>query len=222
MFNLLFPTYCISCGRPGNYLCEICQKKLKNSLPECYVCRRISNRYKTHEKCNRYGINHVFVGWQYDIIPKKILSQYKYRYAYKLSEILSTLLLKRLYDTNFRTILSKQSIIVPIPIHKSHKNMRGFNQSALIASQLSKKLDFKFDENILVRKKDSSHQSQATLEERLKLKDVFELNKEVKNKDIVLIDDVISTGTTINKAAQKLKGNSINAIALFRGRPRYQ
>jgi len=100
--------------------------------------------------------------------------------------------------------------------------MRGFNQSALIASQLSKKLDFKFDENILVRKKDSSHQSQATLEERLKLKDVFELNKEVKNKDIILIDDVISTGTTINKAAQKLKGNSINAIALFRGRPRYQ
>jgi competence protein ComFC len=100
--------------------------------------------------------------------------------------------------------------------------MRGFNQSSLIASQLSKKLDFKFDENILVRKKDSSHQSQATLEERLKLKDVFELNKEVKNKDIILIDDVISTGTTINKAAQKLKGNSINVIALFRGRPRYQ
>ncbi len=222
MFNLLFPTYCISCGRPGNYLCEICQKKLKNSLPECYICRRISNRYKTHEKCNKSGINYAFIGWQYDIIPKKILSQYKYRYAYKLSEILSTLLLKRLHDTNFITILSKQSIIVPIPIHKSHKNMRGFNQSSLIASQLSKKLDFKFDEDILIRKSDSSHQSQATLEERVKLKDVFELNKEVKNKDIILIDDVISTGTTINRAAQKLKGNSINAIALFRGRPRYQ
>jgi len=200
----------------------MCQKKLKNSLPECYICRRISNRYKTHEKCNRYGINYAFVGWQYDKIPKKILSQYKYRYAYKLSEILSTLLLIRLEQTNFSTILSKESIIVPIPIHRTHEYKRGFNQSSLIATHISKKLGLKFDEDILVRKKDSSHQSQATFEERVRMKDVFELNKVVKNKEIILIDDVISTGTTINRAAQKLKGNSINAIALFRGRPRYQ
>lgn len=221
MFNLLFPVHCISCGRPGNYLCEICQKKLKNSLPECYMCRRISNRYKTHEKCNGYGINHAFVGWQYDKIPKKILSQYKYRYAYKLSEILSTLLMKRLKQTNFINILPKDSIIVPIPIHRSHKNMRGFNQSSLIATHISKELSLKIDEDILIRKRDSSHQSQATLEERVKLKGVFELNKVIKNKEILLIDDVISTGTTINKAAQTLKGNSINAITLFRGLPRY-
>jgi predicted amidophosphoribosyltransferase len=99
--------------------------------------------------------------------------------------------------------------------------MRGFNQSSLIATHISKELSLKIDEDILIRKRDSSHQSQATLEERVKLKDVFELNKVIKNKEILLIDDVISTGTTINKAAQTLKGNSINAITLFRGRPRY-
>jgi predicted amidophosphoribosyltransferase len=99
--------------------------------------------------------------------------------------------------------------------------MRGFNQSSLIATHISKELSLKIDEDILIRKRDSSHQSQATLEERVKLKGVFELNKVIKNKEILLIDDVISTGTTINKAAQTLKGNSINAITLFRGRPRY-
>jgi predicted amidophosphoribosyltransferase len=100
--------------------------------------------------------------------------------------------------------------------------MRGFNQSSLIATHISKELGLKIDEDILVRKKDSSHQSQATFEERVRMKDVFELNKVLKNKEIILIDDVISTGTTLNRAAQTLKGNSINAIALFRGRPRYQ
>lgn len=222
MFNILFPRYCVGCGKLGDYLCKFCQKKLKNNLPECYICRRISNRYKTHKECNINGIDYAFVGWQYDVIPKKILSEYKYRYAYKLAEILSSLMIKRLEDTGFANTLSKDSIIVPIPIHRSHKKIRGFNQSALIGRELASKLDLKFDEGILERNRDGSHQSKASFKERVKLKDVFILRKDIKKKNIILLDDVISTGTTINRAAQKLKGNSIKAIALFRGRPRYQ
>ena len=222
MFDLLFPTHCINCGRPGEYLCTMCQKRLKSSLPECYVCRRISNQYITHPKCNKLSVNSVFIGWEYDSIAKKILSEFKYRYAYKLSEILSELLIKRLKQTRFIDNLPSDSILIPVPIHSFHQNKRGFNQSILISRRLSKALGFDLAEDIIIRKKDRQHQSQATLKKRKDLGDVFDLTHEIKNKNIVIVDDVVTTGTTINRVAKTLASNNINAIALFRGRPRYQ
>jgi competence protein ComFC len=221
MLDLLFPSFCINCKRPGEYLCPICQKKLKNSLPECYVCRKISNKYKTHTECNTVGLDAVFVGWQYDETAKKILSEYKYKYAYKLSEIITKLLYGRLENTRFIECISPNSIFVPIPIHKSHQNSRGFNQSTLIAQKLSGKMGLDLEENLLIRDKDSHHQSQADYKKRKDLGDVFSLTREIKNKDIIIVDDVITTGTTINRIAKTLTGNNLKAIALFRGRPRY-
>lgn len=222
MFDLLFPTYCIECGRPGEYLCTLCKKKLRKSLPECYVCRKISNRYMTHKCCKNNNINAVFVGWQYDNISKKILSEFKYKYAYKLSVILSDLLLERLKATNFIELFGVDPILIPVPIHKSHSNLRGFNQSSLIAKNLSKLLGCEFREDIISRVKDSNYQSQATLKDRKSLGEVFQIKNVIKGRNIVIVDDVITTGTTINRVAKELNDNNVNAIALFRGRPRYQ
>lgn len=221
MFELLFPSYCINCNKPGAYLCMKCQKKLKPSLPECYVCRRISNNYSTHPGCNAHRIDSAFIGWQYDSVAKKILSQYKYRYAYKLSTILSSLLLERLKRTGFIKNIKKNSIIVPVPIHSSHNKERGFNQSFLIARQLSEHLGCHLDENLLVRVGKNQYQSQSSLRDRKILDQVFRLEKQIENQDLIILDDVITTGTTINRIAQTLENNSIKAIALFRGRPHY-
>jgi ComF family protein len=175
----------------------------------------------THARCNKYNIDALFIGWQYDDIAKNILSQYKYRYAYRLSKIISRLLVKRLENTHFTDLLNNNSVLIPIPSHKAHIKKRGFNQSALIARELSMKLNIPIVEDSLVRDRDKRYQAKLEVKERKNLKKVFNVTKKIGNKEIVLIDDVVTTGSTINKAAMSFKNKSIKAIALFRGRPHY-
>jgi len=222
MFDLLFPSYCINCGKPGELLCTECRKKLRSSLPECYVCRRVSSQYLTHKKCNKWNIDAVFIGWRYDSIAKKLLSQFKYRYAYKLSKLITKLLLDRLRNTGFIKLITPDSILMPIPSHISHFRKRGFNQSSLIAQGLSKSLGIRVEEECLFRDSDNRYQSQLSSDRRKNLGDIFSLKKEIIDRNILLIDDVVTTGTTVNRAAKVLKGNNIKVIALFRGKPIYQ
>jgi ComF family protein len=221
MLDVLFPTYCICCGRLGEFLCSVCRKKLVNSLPECYYCRKISPKYLTHKKCSSSNIDAVFVGWQYNAVAKKILAQYKYRYAYKLSKMLSELLIKRLIDTKFLETLHPGSILLPVPIHREHQIKRGFNQTLLIADYLSMKLGYEVVNNLVSRVGDSRYQSKASFEQRKKLGDIFEIKEKVTGKNIIIVDDVITTGSTLNSLAKTLKGNSVKAITLFRGRPHF-
>jgi ComF family protein len=175
----------------------------------------------THTRCNKYNIDALFIGWLYDDIAKNILSQYKYRYAYKLSKIISDLLIKRLGKTHFIDLINNNSVLVPIPSHKAHVRKRGFNQSELIARELSEKLNIPVIEDSLVRDRDKRYQAKLEVKERKSLKKVFNVKREIKNKEIILIDDVVTTASTINKAATSFKNKNIKAIALFRGRPHY-
>jgi ComF family protein len=221
MFDLLFPPYCIGCGKPGKYLCSECQKRLKNSLPECYICRRLSSRYITHSKCNKYGIDALFFGWEYNNVAKKILTQYKYRYAYNLAEILSRLLIIRLEETGFVNLIERNSLLVPIPSHRVHIQKRGFNQSTLIGEFLSTHLNIPLEKDILKRVGSSDYQANLELRDRKNLGDVFTLKSKIKEKNIILLDDVVTSGTTLNRAAMSFTDKDIKAIALFRGRPHY-
>jgi ComF family protein len=175
----------------------------------------------THKTCHPQLFTAVFIGWRYDDIAKKLLSQFKYKYAYKLSKIITDLLVVRLKETKFIDLINKNCVLCPIPSHISHLRKRGFNQSGLVARGLSKELDIEIIENFLVRDGDNRYQSHLHVEERKNLKDVFNTNNKIINKDIVLIDDVITTGTTINRAAKAIGKKDLKAIALFRGNPHY-
>jgi ComF family protein len=167
------------------------------------------------------SIEAVFVGWQYDKITKRILSEYKYRYSYRVSGILGNLLLDRLKSTGFLSLINSNDILLPIPSHIKHLRKRGFNQSTLVAKHLSQKLGLEIKEDYLIRYRDSRYQSQLDLKDRKGLKNVFKCEKDMINSEIILVDDVITTGSTINRAARALKAKSIKALALFRGRPHY-
>jgi predicted amidophosphoribosyltransferase len=100
---------------------------------------------------------------------------------------------------------------------------RGFNQISLIAEYLSEYYKCKYESSLIQRVKGKDYQSKKILEERSSINSsYFTIKKKIKNKDIILIDDVISTGTTINSLADLLKGNNVIAIALFRGSPSYR
>ena len=116
------------------------------------------------------------------------------------------------------TQIKKYDIIMPIPISKKRKKQRGYNQSALIARNLAKTLNIEYKENVLVKIKDNKPQSELGQNERSdNVKGVYDLKnkKQIYHKQILIVDDIFTTGSTANECAKVLKENNTNSVGIF-------
>lgn len=228
--NIIYPKYCTICHRHGDYLCNVCRKSFKQNLPECYVCRRLSPEYTTHDKCKSYdSLSHVFVAWEYNQLSSRILKLLKYKGVTDTSRLLNDLLIEKIFSCGYHRIL-EGSLMIPVPISTSRKIGRGFNQSELIAEALSRKFNCELELNLLHCKDTSYHRAGQSKKERQRktsnpfyIKDAKELSRYTS---ITLVDDVITTGKTLENITQMIKDKYsanliINAICLFRGKPYY-
>ena len=161
--------------------------------------------------CNNL-INKIIVAVEYkDPIIRKIIKNFKYKYIKELKIPLSKFLIASLENIE-KPI---DYIIIPIPLHKKRQRQRGFNQSELLAQEISKHFNIPIY-NVL--KRNINTQAQANIKDTEKrkenIKDAFEIqNKElIKNKNIILIDDVATTGATLLEASKILKQNQANKI----------
>jgi competence protein ComFC len=231
IIDILFPKYCLFCGKPGYLICDYCKKKLIPSLPECYKCRRISQFYKTHDKCaDQYSLSSLFWAWQYNSLSSQIIKTLKYKGSFDISEEITNLLLSRLLKTNFLEQF-KSPLLIPIPLHKRKERRRGFNQSELIGRSLSENLNLPFSTDLLVRSIYNKPQAEKNKLQRTEISSktfVFDLGKyerEYNGKEIILVDDVITTGSTLDAASISIKTKSrkilTSGICLFRGKPPY-
>lgn len=119
--------------------------------------------------------------------------------------------------------LEKYDTLIPIPLHASRLRKRGFNQSLLLAHQLSRNVEHYFPEiqsHWLKRIRATRPQTELTLAERLvNLEDAFSAHPDVQNNNILLLDDVMTTGSTLNAAAHCLKeagADRVGALVLCR------
>jgi ComF family protein len=99
-------------------------------------------------------------------------------------------------------------LILPVPLHPKRLRWRGFNQSVLLARQVSRAYNTPMDPFVLVRRRETPPQTQLTEEERRKnMRGAFAVNpnKPIKNKAILLIDDVYTSGATVNECSRTLR-----------------
>ena len=229
--EILFPKYCLVCGKPGKSICNYCIKKFIPSLPECYACRRLSNAYSTHTKCRTaYSLNSVFWGWQYNQISSQLIKVFKYKDAFDMQEEIGSIFAERILQTKFLDNFNNP-LLVPIPLHPKREKQRGFNQSLLLCTHLSKRLSVRYSSDLLFRKiftesqakKDSG--SRIEMEEGTFFFDIDRYQRNFNNTEIILVDDVITTGTTLDRAGKSIKilskEISVSALCLFRGKPHY-
>lgn len=104
--------------------------------------------------------------------------------------------------------LGKIDLVIPVPMHKSKQKTRGYNQAALIAGYAAKNLGIYLNDNILTKPVESKNQSLLIRSERLtNLDGVFKVDtsRSIANKNILLVDDIITTGSTINQCSKVLK-----------------
>jgi len=224
LLDFLLPTKCIGCKNDGTMLCEKCAKKIQIfNTPICFSCRKrlplenfSQNNFLCHPK-NR--IKCVFVAASYgDPVLKEAIQKYKYKNIHELNQFLSSLIVESL--ENFARKISPEEksswVIVPVPLHPKKEKSRGFNQSFLIAKIVSEHFNITLDIVSLKRIKNTSPQAQIkNKDERLKnMKDAFQVdpNASLKDKNILLIDDILTTGATLSECAKALKTGDVKKI----------
>ncbi len=193
---------CYTCWQLWHFFCPKCLNTFYIYKPYCYICKKYSPYFFIHENCCKtFPLRQIVVLTRYRHKGvKKLLGHAKYYGKYQAYKDIIFL------NNNFfqKYLSQKNSLLVPIPMHLLRKWKRWYNQSEKIANYLSNIWDIPVNNKILLKKKYTRHQSHLSREKRKEnLKDSFILRKNNINKNttIYLVDDVVSTGSTLVEAA---------------------
>ena len=221
LLNLLFPKFCIGCNRIGSYICADCFGTFKYLSPQrCPYCFSPSDNGFTHIHCmSTDGIDGGYSVLNYSGIAKIVIKDIKYRRIYSVLEDFFAGLPKEKMKEITTTIRSYNiDYIQPVPLHRERKKLRGFNQSEKIAQQITHHTNIPLV-NIVQRTVNTSPQAQITNKEmrNKNIKGAFTYCGEdfYKGKNILLIDDLYTTGSTSKEIAKELKRNGIANVFCF-------
>jgi len=216
---MLFPIHCLSCGKDGVWFCDECLMKIQPiDFQVCPICEKIiseSGKICSNCQSKRPDLDVLLVSAKYENISK-IVHLFKYNFIQDLSEPLGKILVKNFLNSK----LPLPDFLIPIPLHKRRLRWRGFNQSGLLASYLSQNLTPNFEipvlEKALFRKKYTFPQMKLKnfKARRENIKNAFSVKdiNALKNKTILLVDDVSTTGSTIFECAKILKANGAKKV----------
>lgn len=212
-FNFIFPNFCEICGKNLDLeevlVCKKCESNLPYIKAYCKKCgsplsESITEAYEKEIFYCSYCISHRFYFDRVEVIfhykepVSSWINKIKFSKDYVLAYNLGRFIRKRV---SFN--LSDYEFIVPVPLSKERIRKRGFNQSLLIGwGMLGKKLN----DQVIVRIKDTKPQTELNQKQRWEnVKEAFRLKFQVKEKNILVIDDVMTTGATLNEIAKLLK-----------------
>lgn len=228
MLDIIFPKYCINCRKIGDFICAKCFTFLSFDVDKiCAVCNGASFNGFTHPKCKgKFTIDGVFSSIAYRGVAKKLIIKFKYDpYLTGLKKVMAELFYEGLIQKEeFHKVLKSDSILVPVPLYHSRERKRGYNHAHILAQEISNKLNLPMI-NALKRIKNTKPQANLKREERLKnLKDAFEVDPKfktkIKNRQIFLVDDVFTTGSTLLETGKMLKkagASGVWGLTLARG-----
>lgn len=219
--DILFPKICLGCGFLGGYLCLQCCHKLKLIEKDyCLYCQRASLFGSTHPACSKkLSVDGIFSLFYYDELMKKIIKNIKYKLVTSaFDDLFAAIFLQGIDKLRFYKKLTGDFLIQPIPLHPTRFNKRGFNQAQVIGEFLGKFLKLSVV-NFLERKKPTSFLAQikSKKERYFQIRGAFIVKDKtlVLGKKIILVDDVITTGSTVKEAAKTLKRAGAQKVCVF-------
>ncbi len=194
--DLLFPVSCIGCGKAEFLVCSNCLQKIRVK-PEVQA-----------DNINYRLLDGVWsVADYHDLLLQKIIYHYKYKFIKDLDGILGGLVERYLNQLIAARTWPKIDIVIPVPLSSKRQRYRGFNQSELIARQISQKLNLPLETKLLLRKWQNPQVGLTAIDRQQNIKDAFKINqaKSVRRCQILLVDDIITTGATLEECSRVLK-----------------
>ena len=214
--DVIFPPRCLGCAEilhphRGQMFCPACKEKIKFITGDlCPVCgTTFSDSPAASHLCGNYLESKTYFSCaravvSYETIILHAIRQFKYGSNISVGALLASFMA----DFSFPDVdFTDYSLIIPVPLHIKRLRQRGFNQSLILAYALAKKWQIPVNFSLLEKHKFTLTQTGLNKTERKQnIKGAFEVSdkKKIAGKDVILVDDVYTTGATINECAKTL------------------
>lgn len=200
LLSLLAPHECLGCGAEGALICAVCVSKFAIIPDRCYRCRKLSADSRTCLKCSSQSrLKRVRAATIYDGLAKDLVWKLKFSGAQAAANQMAIAMSQQIEN-------NLGALIVPVPTATSRVRQRGYDQAVLLARALSKQTGMEYVR--CLSRTSQAHQVGAGRSQRIKqLTNAFRVTntKPLGNRHVILIDDVITTGATLESAAKTLK-----------------
>lgn len=217
---ILFPVRCVYCGRflPVNDKVRICLNCLRTirkiDFPYCKVCGTPldggENCFDCQKKKYKFDLLRSYA--LYDGVIREMIHMFKYRNKEYLSKPLALFLYEAF---KFYKELNESEIVLSVPLHWLKKYIRGYNQTELLAKEFSRLSNLPYFSEVIYKLKYTKSQTRLSKELRRKNVDgtfVVKHREKIHGKNVLLIDDVSTTGSTLNECAKVLKSNGAQKV----------
>jgi ComF family protein len=210
--NLLFPQRCLGCGREGDLICSSCQLSLPKLVPPlCPRCGRPQTSGILCPGCASWSANidGIRSPFRFEGLARQAVHQLKYKNLRSLAGTMAGLL-SQYINANPLPI----DTLIPVPLHPQRLRERGYNQSSLLTKHLGKCLELPVDETSLVRHRYLSPQAKtrSVIERRQNVLQAFSCKGSISDRQILLIDDVSTSGATLDACAAALKSGGARSV----------
>ena len=215
ILDLLFPRTCFSCNSriSNGIICKKCLNSLEYLTEICSVC----GAEKLTNKClicdvNDFQFDKARSVFHFNKIIQNLIHDLKYAELTKVAELLGELTEK--YMKKFEPF-SAIDLIVPVPLHSVRKRARGFNQSQFLTAEISKRMNLRHKPSLVRRNRFTETQTKLGRKDRQKnVYGAFSLDpkQNIERKNILIVDDVFTTGATVNSISALLKQNGAGDV----------
>lgn len=195
----IFSNKCLICNVKDIYKYNICN--------DCY-CNLEEYRDSLDYKF-KY-LDEIYINYYYNNFLKEIVVDFKYNEKTYLNRFFGEMYINKIFEEKLN---KKYSLITYIPMTKYYENKRGYNQSKLISEYISKNTLIETKE-LLYKNRNNKRQKDLSKEERYgNVRDIFSCREDVSDKNILIIDDIVTTGYTLDFAAKALKELGAKKVA---------
>jgi ComF family protein len=209
ILTYFMPPRCILCSEKGfenRDLCKACYVELPKNTSYCIQCAKTFTPQQPIGFCvdcleNPPAFDETLAPFVHQGSIRYLILQLKFHRHFPSARLLGSLMADYLQKT-----AQFPDYIIPVPLHKNRYKERGFNQSIELARVVSKKLNVPLDVKSCIRKRDTAHQiGLNALQRGENIRNAFSVSKTFNAKHVALVDDVMTTGSTVHELALALK-----------------
>ncbi len=224
--DIIYPKTCLVCKKQlkevtcvDNLVCTQCWAKIKrNPPPFCHSCGRHLEKPITKNICpacirKQLHFDRAFSPCVYEGTIKELIHAFKYQGKDYLGHTLTRLMTEFIEEYNLP--MDILDLVVPVPLHKTRLREREFNQAQILSNHIAHRFNKEVSHDTLRRLRLTKTQTELEISERLlNVKDSFAItkNQDIRGKNILLVDDVLTTGATCSEAAFALKSAGANIV----------